>query len=621
MKILTHSVIAKVNYLISQGQYSLASELLHSTRSKIHPLLLSQKTEEISKFYDNTTLYVDITDYIIFFKQRAVVSGIQRVVHSIIKYLPLTHGLSRFPICWCITHPVSGLFSLVSHQALQMLVHSIDECDERNIHLLARGIIEDATWHDTLPFTSKDILFIPGGPWATPVQLLLYARLKERLSFSIIAICYDIIPIQYPEFCAQGLVQVFERTYDHLVDITDGYVSISQYTSNQISKYESSLGRLKAPSRYLHWRLGDFDNHFAEAEYALPKGLIPFQDILESPYVLVVTTIEPRKNHTSLLRAWRLLNEQLPDGVPLPALVLAGKIGWNSSDFVEHVKALNKSNIKVLLLEGLDDLSISWLYSNCSFSIMPSFVEGWGLSIPESLMRGKLCLCSNLSSMPEAAQGICPLFDPFNIREIANLVYEYIVIGVPLHMQEKIDSYRPVSWKESIIELSGKVNSILSLDKGEQMPLARRKAAIDISPQQNKLILNGIKHERIISSYACWFPIEQQGFVRSFGTESYFYLSFDCRPLSISLFIDSIIHDQDISAIMSVNDDGNNLPPLTAISEHSRYEFKFSLDPANLVEKTLVYIKVIASKSQAVLEGHDPRLSSFILKSIEFTWN
>ena len=55
------------------------------------------------------------------------------------------------------------------------------------------------------------------------------------------------------------------------------------------------------------------------------------------PYVLCVSTIEVRKNHLLLFRAWRRLVEEMPAGT-VPKLVLAGGIGWLVDDLMQQMR-------------------------------------------------------------------------------------------------------------------------------------------------------------------------------------------------------------------------------------------------------------------------------------------
>jgi hypothetical protein len=127
-----------------------------------------------------------------------------------------------------------------------------------------------------------------------------------------------------------------------------------------------------------------------------------------------VGTIEPRKNHTVLYYAYKLAKTR---SIMLPRVVIVGRRGWGSDDIVRILT--EDPDVKddfVLLLNTSDD-ELSWLYGHCLFTIFPSFYEGWGIPIGESVARGVPCLCSDSSSMVEIAEGHVAHFAPTSTDE------------------------------------------------------------------------------------------------------------------------------------------------------------------------------------------------------------
>jgi glycosyltransferase involved in cell wall biosynthesis len=76
--------------------------------------------------------------------------------------------------------------------------------------------------------------------------------------------------------------------------------------------------------------------------------------------------------------------------------------------------ATNNLSGKIILKSDVSDEELDALYDKCMFTIYPSLYEGWGLPISESLGKGKLCVCSNTSSMPEAGREFALYIDPTN---------------------------------------------------------------------------------------------------------------------------------------------------------------------------------------------------------------
>jgi hypothetical protein len=90
------------------------------------------------------------------------------------------------------------------------------------------------------------------------------------------------------------------------------------------------------------------------------------------------------------------------------------------------------------------------LYRHCLFTIFPSFVEGWGLPVGESLGYGKVCIASDTSSLPEVGGTLVDYIDPLNLRTGLDRVRHYVTDRAALARREaEIQAqFRPRGWAE-----------------------------------------------------------------------------------------------------------------------------------------------------------------------------
>jgi glycosyltransferase involved in cell wall biosynthesis len=122
-------------------------------------------------------------------------------------------------------------------------------------------------------------------------------------------------------------------------------------------------------------------------------------------FALMVSTLEPRKNHWLAYQLWqRLAQRRQERTIPL---ILVGEPGWQKNDRLAammHDRRMWGTHVR--WLQGASDEELAWLYSNAAFTLYPSEFEGWGLPITESLAFGTHCLAADNTSLKEASQGL-----------------------------------------------------------------------------------------------------------------------------------------------------------------------------------------------------------------------
>jgi alpha-1,3-rhamnosyl/mannosyltransferase len=124
-------------------------------------------------------------------------------------------------------------------------------------------------------------------------------------------------------------------------------------------------------------------------------------------YALHVGTVEPRKNVSLLLAAWRLLPARRAGP---PPLVLCGGFGWRAEAVRREIAAAEREGWVVHLgYVGLDELAA--LYRGAELVALPSLYEGFGLPAVEAMKAGAPLVASDLPVLREVA-GEAALYAP-----------------------------------------------------------------------------------------------------------------------------------------------------------------------------------------------------------------
>ena len=145
-------------------------------------------------------------------------------------------------------------------------------------------------------------------------------------------------------------------------------------------------------------------------------GAPPFE------YLLMVSTIEPRKNHLSLLTAW----EQLRTGqFPNLKLVVVGMLGWSYETVVKKFKPWQERG-EVFLLEDVPSPELRLLYRHAKATVCPSFAEGFDFSGVEAMRCGGAVVASRIAVHQEVYGDAAEFFSPYSTVELVEAIENVI---------------------------------------------------------------------------------------------------------------------------------------------------------------------------------------------------
>lgn len=279
-----------------------------------------------------------------------------------------------------------------------------------------------------------DILVLLGEQWMFAGLMDKVAALKEKHHCRVVSMIHDFSPYVFPETFEIGFPDRFKACIQSQVTLSDCLVVYSNSTKKDLLKFFPSVNK----GCVRHVTLGSvFDN-----EHDLPLNPV----MVDSEYILLVSTLQPRKNHGILLWVWRSLLEKY--GACCPSLVLVGKYGYGLEDFLFAVKNSPDLNSKIKILGQISDSQLNGLYEGSLFTIYPSLYEGWGLPVAESLSKGKACLVSQNSSMTEIGEDLVDYINPNDSGQIFRKICEYLDDRPMLAERNKqiTDSFKAVSW-------------------------------------------------------------------------------------------------------------------------------------------------------------------------------
>jgi glycosyltransferase involved in cell wall biosynthesis len=169
-------------------------------------------------------------------------------------------------------------------------------------------------------------------------------------------------------------------------------------------------------------------------------------------YLLMVSTIEPRKNHLSLLSAWENLRVER---FPSLKLIIVGALGWHHKEIVRKFRPWMERG-DAYVLQDVPSPELRLLYKHARATICPSFGEGFDFSGVEAMKSGGAVIASDIVVHREIYSDAAVYFNPYSVADLAKVIGDVIDPRIPGRREGLISRGAVISQKynhEAILPL------------------------------------------------------------------------------------------------------------------------------------------------------------------------
>lgn len=263
----------------------------------------------------------------------------------------------------------------------------------------------------SVPWNTTVIAPEPTGPIARAEALATMATWSNN---QLATIYYDFIMYIFPEaFREESRVTLSD--YIPAVRTSTRVSAISDAVARDMRNYCETFANAGMPepavaSQVLPVESTDLSEEEFQANVPRVVGVPGL------PVVLSVASIEPRKNHITLMRAAERLWQQ---GEQFQ-LVMIGWGSWNADGIVAEFERLRDKGRPIRLIRRADEALLWTAFRVADFSVYISLVEGYGLPAAESIAAGTPVVLSNVGSMAEIGVGGGALMvNPRDLNEVA----------------------------------------------------------------------------------------------------------------------------------------------------------------------------------------------------------
>jgi glycosyltransferase involved in cell wall biosynthesis len=393
-------------------------------------------------------IFFDLTDLLVYLRQNVRVTGMQRLQIGVFTSI--------------IERDIGQTFEYIFYDHIRKelrqafsgdICELIDFLNTTPVSETGLAKLLDAVAWGGRPLTCRnnDIVMVLGAFWIGYLPLLNTLR-EEGVLLGVNI--FDLIAFTNEEFVTASTRRDFTSKLADVLFVIDFAVTNSVFVENELRRVLQSLGREDvpvAPVALAH------DIPYAKNEEA-PEAA--FTQKLPKEFVLCVGTIEKRKNHILLLNIWTDLNKKYAGKIP--TLILVGKWGWRIDEFRDGLRASNNVDDKIIVLGNVSDGDLVHLYKTCLFSVFPSFTEGWGLPVGESLFFGAPCIASNAASIPEVGGSLVRYFDPAQHAEALSVIEQamFDCAGLAKWTERVRTEFKARTWDDVTDDLIGKIQML-----------------------------------------------------------------------------------------------------------------------------------------------------------------
>lgn len=295
------------------------------------------------------------------------------------------------------------------------------------------------------------IFLMLDSSWGIPVWPAAH-RVKEQGAM-VAGVIYDLIPVTHSYTCVPELISAFETWLAGHFHESDGFVCISKSIAGELADYIRATSGDGSRVSIRHFHLGSELDFIDPSDRVRPTVATIFAP--ERHVFIQVGSIEPRKNHPHVLDAFDRFWARGGTG----ALVIIGRHGWKSDDFLERVAQHPQLGQQLFILRDATDAELDHCYRHASSLVIASEIEGFGLPVVEAFQRGLQVLCSDIPVFREIAEGKAAFFGLEAPEALADAL-DAFCRRVPLDRRLERTPQAWIGWRQSTEQLLAAIMEI-----------------------------------------------------------------------------------------------------------------------------------------------------------------
>lgn len=257
---------------------------------------------------------------------------------------------------------------------------------------------------------------------------LIFSTCTPSYTFSLglpqISVNHDVIHLDNPSLVSFGSYLNHTRSFTNNFNSSTKIISISNFTKDCILKYFAGISSDKIDVIRTQMA-ARFDDISQEKSQEILKKF----GIETDKYCVFGSGFWNHKNHPGLIKAFAKMIKEHDIDKDFK-LVLMGRCTRRNGGLASVAKkafdAAKEFNVsdRVVFTDYTTNEEFSTILKNSLFVVNPTFYEGFGMPVAEAMFLKKPVACSHVASLPEVGGDAALYFDPSNVNDIAEKIYQ-----------------------------------------------------------------------------------------------------------------------------------------------------------------------------------------------------
>lgn len=289
-----------------------------------------------------------------------------------------------------------------------------------------------------------------------PVDLTIFpnfATWPTTTSRVCATVVHDLTYLYHPDVVEDKNLVHLQRVVPRSIREADFIITVSEAVKSELVR-EFSLD----PRNCVVTTIPPDKSFYARCSQQTITAVRKKYDTPTEDYILFLGNLEPRKNLTTLIHAYRLLPETIRAKY---SLILAGAKGWKTEATQREIDAAIEAGEQIKHVGFIDQDDRPALYQGASVFVMPSLYEGFGMPILEALASNTPVIASDIPVLREAGGDVIHYAPPQDPAAFAAQIQEVLQAETQVSEDRVARHLASFSWQKNAAAIYQKTQELL----------------------------------------------------------------------------------------------------------------------------------------------------------------